>query len=148
MPDDSGVLRPYAKFTIPADLCTSESVDDRSFRRAADLDVARRIAAGLADKGHSVSKVGPASGSGAGFYCRLNRDCEITALLGVERQEGEAIHFYLMTWQTSSLFGIVFRGGVKSSSDCVQRWSALCEAINDILLDAFQRHPGGLADQR
>jgi hypothetical protein len=68
---------------------------------AAELDVARQLGASLAEKGYDVGKGGPGSGGGAG--------CEITAHLGIDRQEADAFHFFLMSWQTSSLIGQVFR---------------------------------------
>jgi hypothetical protein len=131
-------LRPHASFEIPVKSLAAEGgMTDRSSRLAAELDVARRIAADLAQMGYDLSNVGPGSGGGAGFFCRLNRDCEVTVHLGVERGEGDAVQFYLLSWQTSSFLRQVFRGGVKSSPDCNQCWNDLCHTINEILVKSF-----------
>jgi hypothetical protein len=146
VPDDPVVLKSVASFEVPADSCPGDTgVKYRLVDTPVAMTMARRIAAGLAEKGHSVSKVGPGSGGGAGFACRLDRACEITVLVGVEGREGGSACFYLMTWQTSSLVGRFLGRGAKTP-DCDKRWSALCRAINDVLEDAFRGVPwfGGL----
>jgi len=134
---DSGVLKPVALFQIPADLCPAEpGVKYRLADTPVAMTMAKRIATGLAEKRYSVSKVGPGSGGGAGFACRLGQACEITVFLGVERREGDSICFFLMTWQTSSLIGRFLGRGAKTP-DCDKRWGALCQAINDVLGEIF-----------
>jgi hypothetical protein len=132
------VLRPHASLEIPAKFLLAEGATRLSSRLAVELEVARRIAAGLVEKGYSVSKVGPGSGGGAGFFCRWKRNCEITVHLGVERREGNTIHFQLLSWQTSSFIRHVFRGGVKPSPYCDRCWIDLCQGINNVLLNSFQ----------
>ena len=132
------VLRPHASFEIPPKFLVGCNATDRSSRLAAASKVATRLAADLAEKGYSVSKVGPGSGGGAGFSCRLNRDCEVTVHLGLEQQEGDAVRFYLLSWQTSSFLRRVFRGGVKSLPDCDQRWNDLCCTMNEIFVKSFE----------
>lgn len=135
---EGAVLRPHATFELHVkSLVADGGTTDRSSRLAVDLDVARRIAADLAAKGYNVSKVGPGSGGGAGFFCQLNLDCEVTVHLGVERREGDALQFYLLSWQTSSVFRQVLKGAVKSSPECDHRWNDLCHAITEILAKSF-----------
>lgn len=135
---EGAVLRPHASFGIPVEFLLAEGgTTDRSSRLAVELAVARRIAAHLAEKGYNVSKVGAGRGGGAGFFCRLNRGCEVTVHLGVERRDGDAVQFYLLSWQTSAFLRQVFREGAKSSQDCDQRWNDLCHTINEVLVKSF-----------
>jgi hypothetical protein len=137
VPDDTGVLKSVASFAVPANLCPGEAaVKYRSKNTPVAMTMARRIAAGLAERGHCVSEVGTGSG-GAGFACRLDRACEITVFLEVERREGDSMCFYLITWQSSSLNGR-FLGRGASTPDCDKRWSTLCRAINNVLEDTLE----------
>jgi len=136
VPGDSE-LSSVASFELPADLCPDETgVEYRLADTAVSVTLAKRIAAGLAAKGHSVSEVGPGSGGGAGFVCRLDRACEITVFLGVERREGDSMCFFLITRQTFSPISRFLGRGAKTP-DCDKRWSILCQAINYVLKDSF-----------
>jgi hypothetical protein len=137
--DDSQVLKPCAEFQLRASFFAgADCAMDRSFRRAADHNVASQITAKLKDRGHRVSKVGLGSGGGAGFSCRPNLRCEITIFLGIERSENNILYFYLLTWQTPTILDWGFQGKPKSTSDCNRYWAMLCQEIDDILLESFK----------
>jgi hypothetical protein len=131
-------LRPHASFEVPlVSLPADVGTNNRSSRLAAELSVAGRIAQDLAQRGNAVSDVRPGSGGGAGFSCRLARDCEVTVHLGAERRQADIVVFYLLSWQTSSFLRQVFRGGVKSSVGCDQRWKDFCRTVNEVLVTAL-----------
>jgi hypothetical protein len=133
------VLKPCADFEVSADLGAAEHCAAGPFPELpAELEVASRIAAGLASRGYIVSTVGPGSGGGAGFSCRLDRACEIEVFMGVEAKVGDSRRVSLSTDRFPSLIDRVFRHGAEPTVDCLRRWDVFCNAINEVLADELK----------